>query len=225
MITLHHLEQSRSQRILWLLEELGVDYQLRRYSRNRKTRLAPDELRQIHPLGSSPVLTDGDRTLAESGVIAEYLARTQGGESWLRSADDGQYWDYLYWMQYAEASAMPPLLVRLIMATIRTAPMPFFIRPVAKGIADKVDKTFTEPQIDKHFSYIEAHLTGHEWFLGTQISLADVMMSFPLEAAVAGGVVSGPDFDHITAWVHRVQARPAYQRAIEAGGEYQYLVK
>lgn len=223
MLVLHHLEQSRSQRILWLLEELGATYKIKRYDRDPKTQLAPDALRKIHPLGSSPVLVDGNRTLAESGVIAEYLARTQDGAAWVRSPDDEDYWDYLYWMQYAEASLMPPLLVRLIFENVRQAPMPFFLKPVARGIADSVDKRFTLPQIKKHLGFVEGHLRDREWFLGDSISTADIMMSFPLEAAVKRGAL-GSSGSPVEAYVRRFQARPAYQKALEVGGDYDFLL-
>lgn len=217
MITLHHLQDSRSQRVLWLLEELGVDYEIHYYERDPGTSLAPVELREVHPLGKSPVITDGDRTLAESAVIIEYLARTYGDGQWAPEPGDPDYWQFSYWMHYAEGSLMPPLLVRLIFSKIRTD-APFLVRPITGRIADEVDRTFTSGQIRTHFSYVNDHLAGNTWFVGDKISAADIQMSFPLEAALARGTI-GDDCPHIVAYVERFQQRPAYRRALEAPGE------
>lgn len=221
MITLHHLEHSRSQRILWLLEELGTDYEVQRYQRDPKTSLAPPELRSIHPLGKSPVITDGERVLAESATIIEYLARSYGGGNWAPSPDDPAYWQFSYWMHFAEGSLMPPLLLKLVFTKVRTA-SPLFVRPVAAGIAAQVDRSFTDPQIRTHFTFVDAHLAEHEWFAGEAITAADIQMSFPLEAATARGTVDESTFPHIFEYVRRFQARPAYQRALEVGGDYDY---
>jgi len=220
MIIVHHLEHSRSQRILWLLEELGVDYEIHLYERDPETSLAPPELREIHPLGKSPVITDGDRVLAESGTIVEYLARTYGGDSWAPPPDDPRYWDFSYWMHYAEGSLMPPLLLKLVFSKVRSA-SPLLVRPIAAGIAAQVDRAFTDPQIRTHFRFVDNHLAGHEWFAGDAISAADIQMSFPLEAAVARGTVD-ETFANVVDYVRRLQARPAYRRALEAGGDYDY---
>lgn len=220
MITLHHLENSRSQRALWLLEELGADYEIRRYERDPATGLAPPELRDIHPLGKSPVITDGHRVLAESGTIIEYLARTHGDGSWAPQPDDPAYWDFSYWMHYAEGSMMPPLLLKLVFNKVRSA-APLLVRPVAAGIAAQVDRTFTDPQIRAHFGFVDDHLAEHEWFAGESITAADIQMSFPLEAALARGTV-GDEYPRVVEYVRRFQARPAYRRALEAGGDYDY---
>jgi glutathione S-transferase len=221
MITLHHLEDSRSQRILWLLEELGAEYEIQYYERDPKTNLAPPELKEVHPLGKSPVIVDGDRTLAESAVILEYLARTYGGGDWAPEFGDAGYWDYQYWMHYGEASLMPPLLLKLVFSKLREPPVPFLIRPISSKIADQVDQAFTDPQIATHFSFVDSYLTDHEWFGGSAISVADVQMSFPLEAARMRTVKTG-QYPHIDQWLKRVHARPAYLRALEAGGDYAY---
>ena len=220
MITLHHLENSRSQRVLWLLEELGVDYEICHYERDPKTSLAPPELREIHPLGKSPIITDGERVLAESGTIVEYLARTYGNGSWAPQPDDASYWDFNYWMHYAEGSLMVPLLLKLVFNKVRTS-APLLVRPIAAGIAMQVDRTFTDPQVQTHFEFVDEHLAEHEWFVGESISAADIQMSFPLEAAVARGTI-GEDCPNVIEFVQRFQSRPAYQRALEAGGEYDY---
>ncbi|NLU12805.1 MAG: glutathione S-transferase [Gammaproteobacteria bacterium] len=221
MITVHHLNNSRSQRILWMLEELDLPYEIKRYQRDAKTMLAPDSLRQVHPLGKSPVITDGALTIAESGVIIDYLARTYGDPA-ARPAPGSQQWiDYNYWLHYAEGSLMPFLLLRLVFAKIKTSPMPFFVKPVAKGIADKTAKQFINPQLHNHLDFIEAHLGKNQWFLGDELSVADFQMSFPLEAALARGIV-GRNRPNIANYVKRYQARPAYQRALEKGGEYDY---
>ncbi len=221
MITVHHLNNSRSQRILWMLEELDLPYEVKRYQRDAKTMLAPDSLRQVHPLGKSPVITDGALTIAESGVIIDYLAHTYGDPA-ARPAPGSQQWiDYNYWLHYAEGSLMPFLLLRLVFEKIKTSPMPFFVKPVAKGIADKTAKQFINPQLHNHLDFIEAHLGKNQWFLGDELSAVDFQMSFPLEAALARGIV-GRNRPNIANYVKRYQARPAYQRALEKGGEYDY---
>ena len=221
MITLHHLEDSRSQRILWMLEELGVDYEIHYYERDPETNLAPTELKAVHPLGKSPVIVDGDRSFAESAVILEYLARTYGGGDWAPAFEDPGYWNFQYWMHYGEASAMPPLLLKLVFSKLREPPVPFLIRPISSKIADQVDRAFTDPQIATHFGFIDGHLADHEWFGGSTISAADIQMSFPLEAARTRAVKAG-EYPHIDAWLKRIHARPAYLRALEAGGDYAY---
>ncbi|GGY74583.1 glutathione S-transferase family protein [Marinobacter zhanjiangensis] len=221
MITVHHLNNSRSQRVLWMLEELGVPYEIQYYERDPQTMQAPASLKKIHPLGKSPVITDGDLVVAESGAIVEYLARTYGKDTMLPT-DGGQAWlDYTYWLHYAEGSLMPPLLMRLVFEKVKTSPMPFFIKPVAKGIANKTNQTFIGPMIETHMDFVESHLAKNTWFLGDNLSGADIQMSFPLEASVARGIV-GRNHPHIIAWVERVHARPAYQKALEKGGEYDF---
>lgn len=221
MITVHHLNNSRSQRVLWMLEELGVPYEIQFYERDPKTMQAPERLKKVHPLGKSPIITDGDLVVAESGLILDYLACTYGKDT-MPPPDGGQAWlDYNYWLHYAEGSLMPPLLVRLVFEKLKTSPMPFFIKPVAKGIASKTNEAFTNPMIDTHMDFVEAHLAKNTWFLGDSLSAADFQMSFPLEASVARGIV-GNNRPNITAWVERVHSRPAYQRGLEKGGEYDF---
>jgi len=221
MITLHHLEDSRSQRVLWLLEELNAEYEIVYYERDPKTNLAPPELAEVHPLGKSPVIVDGDRTIAESALIIEYLARTYGNGEWAPTIDEPAYWNFNYWMHYGEASLMPPLLLKLVFSRLREPPVPFLIRPISKKIADQVDNAFTDPQIATHFSWVNEYLTDHEWFSGDAIGAADIQMSFPLEAARSRAVKQG-QYPQIDAWLERIHARPAYRRALEAGGEYAY---
>ena len=222
MIVVHHLNNSRSQRVLWLLEELGTPYEVKRYERNAQTMLAPPELRQVHPLGKSPVITDGDLTLAESGAIVEYLAGKYGGGKLVPPAGTPEHLRYLYWLHYAEGSVMPPLLLSLVFNRVETAPMPFFIRPIAKGIARTARTSFIEPQIKTHFDFIEGELAKRTWFAGNEFSAADIQMSFPLEAAAArAGLDAGRP--KIMAFLERIHARPAYQRALEKGGPYELL--
>ena len=220
MITVHHLEHSRSQRVLWLLEELGLDYEIHLYERDPKTRLAPPELAQVHPLGKSPVITDDERTLAESGTILEYLARRYGKGRWAPALSADAYWDFHYWMHYAEGSLMPPLLLKLVFDAVGSQ-APFLLRPLTKGISSQVDRAFIGPQIRTHLDFVEAHLASREWFVGQRISAADVQMCFPLEAALARGLV-GEQRPAIRDFVNRCHQRPAYQRALEAGGPYDY---
>jgi glutathione S-transferase len=219
MITLHHLENSRSQRVLWLLEELGTPYEVKRYPRNPETLLAPPELLRVHPLGKSPVITDGDITVAESGAIIEYLLDTFGEGRLRPSAGTPQRRQFTYWLHFAEGSAMPFLLLKLVFDKVRSAPVPFFIKPVVKGIADKVGKSFIEPNITRQLAYMEAELAQRTWFAGEEFSAADVQMSYCLEAAAARGGL-GAQHQALSAWLSRIHARPAYQRALKAGGPY-----
>ena len=222
MIIVHHLNNSRSQRVLWLLEELGVEYDIKRYQRDAKTMLAPASLRAVHPLGKSPVITDGELTVAESGAIVEYLMGCYGAGRLLPAAGTPERQRYTYWLHYAEGSAMPPLLMKLIFDRIETGPMPFYIRPVVRGIAGKAKSSFIEPNIARHLDFMEAELGKSEWFAGQEFTAADVQMSFPLEAAVSrGGLDSSRP--KLMAFLERIHARPAYKRAIERGGEYKLL--
>ncbi len=222
MLTVHHLNNSRSQRVLWLLEELGVSYEIKRYERDRKTMLAPPELRAVHPLGKSPVITDGELTLAESGAIVDYLAGKYGGGKLVPADGTRERLRYTYWMHYAEGSAMPPLLLKLMFDRVERAPMPFFVKPVARGIADKVRSSFINPQLKLHLDYMESELCKSEWFVGNAFTAADIQMSFPLEAAAAraGLDASRP---RLMAWLERIHARPAYGRALERGGKYELM--
>lgn len=221
MITVHHLENSRSQRVLWLLEELGLQYRVKRYQRDPKTRLAPAALRSVHPLGKSPVITDGKLTIAESGAIIEYLVGAYGAASGLRPAEGTpERLRYTYWLHYAEGSAMPPLLLSLIFRKMPESPMPFFVRPVVRGIADKVQKSFVAPQLALHLDFMEQDLGDADWFCGADFTAADIQMSFPLEAAGAAGLL-GEQRPRLRAFVARAAARPAYQRALKKGGPYE----
>ena len=220
MIVVHHLNNSRSQRVLWLLEELGVAYNIERYERDKKTMLAPPELRKIHPLGKSPVVTDGESTLAESGAIIEYLVERYGNSCFVPSIQTAEYLRYRYWLHYAEGSLMPPLLLKLVFDKIETIPMPFFIKPIAKVITEKTKSKFIMPQLNQHLNYLENELGKGAWFAGNEFSVADVQMSFPIEAAAArGGLDSSRP--RLMNYLRRIHARPAYQRAIERGGEYE----
>jgi glutathione S-transferase len=221
MITVHHLENSRSQRVLWLLEELGVQYRVKRYARDPETKLAPASLRNVHPLGKSPVITDDGLTVAESGAIVEYLVGKYGGDSGLVPAEGtpGRL-RYTYWLHYAEGSAMPPLLLSLIFRKMPEAPMPFFVRPVVRGIADKVKKSFIAPQLALHLDFMEAELGKSAWFAGDEFTAADVQMSFPLEAAGASGLL-GDARPRLRDFVEKISSRPAYQRALKKGGPYE----
>ncbi len=223
MIVVHHLNNSRSQRVLWLLEELGLPYEVKRYERDRETMLAPPELRAVHPLGKSPVVTDGSLVLAESGAIIEYLVEMYGhADSCATLAPQHGTADYLryrYWLHYAEGSLMSPLLLKLVFDKIETSPMPFFIKPIARAISGKVKSGFILPQIATHLDYLEAELGNNFWFVGDAFTAADVQLSFPLEAAAARGGLNASR-PRLTAFLDRIHARPAYKRALERGGEY-----
>jgi glutathione S-transferase len=220
MITVHHLNNSRSQRVLWLLEELGLPYRIEHYQRNATTNLAPPELLKVHPLGKSPVITDGDITVAETGAVIEYLVDRAGGR--LRPASGTpEHRRYTYWLHFAEGSAMSPLLLTLILGRIRKSG-PFFARPIARKIADGVLDTFVKPNIERQLAFMDAELAQRAWFAGPEFSAADVMMSFPLEVAVVRG---GLDvrFTRLQEWLGRIHARAAYQRALKNGGRYDIL--
>jgi glutathione S-transferase len=222
MIVVHHLENSRSQRVLWLLEELGVPYEVKRYARNPETMLAPPELRAVHPLGKSPVITDGDVTVAESGAIVEYLVERYGNGRLIPPAGTPERRRYTYWLHYAEGSAMPPLLLKLVFDRVEVAPMPFFVKPIARAIAGRAKSSFIEPQIKLHLDYMEGELAKSTWFAGEEMTAADIQMSFPLEAADArGGLAQGRP--KLVGFLQRVHARPAYQRALAKGGPYELL--
>ncbi len=226
MITVHHLNNSRSQRVIWLLEELGVDYEIKRYERDEKTMLAPKSLLKVHPLGKSPVITDdahGGVTVAESGAIIEYLIDRYDIESKLAPpAGTPTRLRYTYWLHFAEGSAMSPLLMKLVFNHIEKAPMPFFAKPIAKAIAKKTKASFIDPQIKAHLELIEAELHKSTWFAGGRLSGADIQMSFPLEAAAARGGLDD-SYPKIMAFLKRIHARAGYKRALERGGEYNLL--
>jgi glutathione S-transferase len=223
MVTVHHLNNSRSQRILWLLEELGVPYEVKRYQRDAQTMLAPPELRAVHPLGKSPVITDGEVTLAESGAIVEYLAGKYGKDRLTPKDGTPERLRYTYWMHFAEGSAMPPLLLKLIFDRIESGKgMPFFVRPIARGIAGRVKAMMVEPNLERQLDYMEGELARHEWFAGAAFSAADIQMSFPLEAAASRGGLTDSR-PKLWAFLQKIHARPAYQRALEKGGKYELL--
>jgi len=219
MLTVHHLNNSRSQRVLWLLEELDVPYEIRKYERDPKTMLAPAELRAIHPLGKSPVIEDDGQILAESGAIIEYLVDRYDTGRLAPLPDMPERLRFTYWLHYAEGSAMPPLLLKLVASRIATAPMPFFAKPIARQIANKLQSTFVDPQLALHLNYVNNELAFTGWFVGSEFSAADIQMSFPMEAAMARSGLQDK-LPHIAAFVKRVQQRPAYKRALERGGPY-----
>ncbi len=219
MIVVHHLNNSRSQRVLWLLEELGLAYEVKRYQRDAKTMLAPPELRAVHPLGKSPVIQDGQVTLAESGAIIEYLVARHGNGRLAPAAGTPERLRYSYWMHFAEGSAMPPLLLKFIFDRIEKAPMPFFVRPVARAIAQRAKSSFVQPNIDRQLDFMEGELAKSDWFAGTEFTAADVQMSYPLEAARSRGGLDAKR-PRLMAFLERIHARPAYRRAIEKGGAY-----
>jgi glutathione S-transferase len=218
VITVHHLENSRSQRVLWLLEELELRYEIVRYARDPKTMLAPAELRRVHPLGKAPVITNGDTTLAESGAIVEYLVGTYGQGRLVPPAGTPERLRYTMWMHYAEGSAMPPLVMKLVFGRL-PARMPALVRPFVRRIMAQVQRGFVDPQLKAHADYWEAELGRHEWFAGDDFTAADIQMSFPLEAAASRG--RGTEGrPKVQAFLDRIHARPAYVRALERGGPY-----
>ncbi|MBD2682865.1 MULTISPECIES: glutathione S-transferase family protein [Nostoc] len=207
-IIVHHLNNSRSQRVLWLLEELGIEYEIKFYERDPKTMLAPASLRQIHPLGKSPVITDAQETVAESGAIIEYIVGRYGNGRLIPESNTPERLRYTYWLHYAEGSAMPPLVMNLIFSRF--------------GAGDSsANDAFIAPQIKLHFDYIEGELGKSTWFAGSEFTAADIQMSFPLElVAMQAELISNRP--HIKEFIERIHARPAYKRALERGGKYDY---
>ena len=220
MLTLHHLNNSRSQRILWLLEELGVPYEIKRYQRDAKTMLAPPELKAVHPLGKSPLLSDDGLVIAESGAIIEYLLERYGNGQFLPAAGTPELLRHRYWLHYAEGSLMPLLLMKLILSTVPKR-VPALIRPIGRAIVGGIEQAFLGPQLKLHLDYVEAELGKSQWFVGDELTGADFQMSFPLEAASARA--GGAQRPRIKAFVERIQSRPAYRRALEKGGVYSIL--
>lgn len=219
MIVVHHLNNSRSQRVLWLLEELGVPYEIQYYQRDKNMR-APDSLKRVHPLGKSPVLVDDGVVIAESGAIVEYILDRYGSGRLRPVAGTPEFLKYRYWMYFSEGSAMPPLLLRLIFNRLLETPKPFFIQPLVKSIVGKVEKAFISPNLNANLDFIESTLASSSWFAGPQFSGADIMMSFPLEAAKSRVDLSTRP--QILKFLEAIHSRPAYQRALERGGPYDY---
>lgn len=210
-ITIHHLNLSRSFRILWMLEELGLSYTVQDWTRDKNFR-APDEARRIHPLGRFPVVEVDGKVLAESGAILEYFADREGK---LRPTDVDGRLSYTFFMHYAEGSAMPPLLVQLILGRVRTAPLPFIIKPVVKGIVQRIEDSYSGPAMLLHFGFMDDSLAERPYFAGEAFSMADIQMYYPVEAGLGRGAGNR---SHLSAWLARVKARPAFQRALEKGG-------
>ena len=204
MIVVHHLNESRSQRILWLLEELGLDYEIKKYERDPATRLAPAELKAVHPLGKSPVITDGDRVIHESGAIIDYIIRWHGGGRLAPAADKAAYDDYQVWLHYAEGSAMLPLLLLMYVMRLGEAGSPLHPR--------------IESEIANHLGYIDQSLSGRTFLLGEDLTGADIQMSFVPEVTKAFGKL--PAYPNMAAWIERLHGRPAWQKALERGGPY-----
>lgn len=251
MIILHHLNNSRSQRVLWLLEELQLPYEIKYYQRDKKTSLAPEELRQIHPLGKSPIITDKDVTdedvtdgevtderitdedkathgkvtddkitIAESGAIIEYLCRVYDNGSIRPVETSKAHLDYQYWLHFSEGTMMPPLLLKLILQKVKEKSPPLLVKTIAKGIVEKVNQGYIMPNITRQLAFVDTHLKMNPWFAGEQLTGADIQMSFPLEAAVHGGLCE--NYPAIKAWVAKIHSREAYKTALSKGGEYQF---
>ncbi len=217
MITVHHLEASRSTRIVWALEELGVPYEIVRYQRDKKTMLAPPELEAIHPLGKSPVITDGDRTIAESGAILEYLVDKYGDGKLVPAKATPAYDLCRYFMHYAEGSLMPYLVMKLVFTRVKSAPMPFFVRPIARRIADGVTAMVVDPNIKRHLAFLGKHLDTHAWMAGDAMTIADIQMSFPIIAATKRAAELGMPAS-VAKYAAKLEAMPAYQRAVAKAG-------
>lgn len=218
MLTVHHLENSRSQRILWLLEELGVEYDIKHYKRDKKTNLAPAALKAVHPLGKAPVIEDRGKAYAETGAMIEYILDHYGQGRLRPNTGDKNFERYRYWLYAAEGSYMPPLIITLLLNRMETAPMPFFARPIAKRLVKGVRDGYLDQTMKALFGYLENEVGQSQWLAGDEFSAADVIMSFPVEAFSVRGPNEG--FPNLAAYLMRFQARPAYKRALERGGPY-----
>ena len=218
MIVVHHLNNSRSQRVLWLLEELGTPYEIRHYKR-LPSLAAPPELKRVHPLGKSPILTEGDLTLAETGAIVTYIAETHGNGRFQPKDDTADWWRMQHFLHHAEGSAMPPLFMKLVFGRIPSQ-APFLIRPIARSLMKGVDAHLLAPRLADLLDYWDGALAATGWFAGPEPTLADIMMSFPLEAA--GARIGFGARRHLPAFVERIHARPAFKAALEKGGPYAY---
>ncbi|MFO1394045.1 MAG: glutathione S-transferase [Steroidobacteraceae bacterium] len=222
MLTVHHLETSRSQRVLWLLEELGTPYELKVYRRTAQ-RLAPPELKAVHPLGKSPVVTDDGRVVAESAVIIEYIAETYGANAGgdlaglVPGRGSAEDWQCRYFMHYAEGSLMNWLVMKLVFSTIPKQPMPFFAKPIARALCSKVEGQLIDPNLATAAQFLDAHLSANRWFAGSRITVADFQMSFAVEALLSRGQALA-SMPHLVEYRDRINARPAYQRALAKGG-------
>ena len=219
MLTVHHLERSRSHRVLWLLEELEVPYEIVSYRRDPKTYLAPPELAKVHPLGKSPVITNDGDTVAESGAILEYVVERFGKGRLAPEPGTPEHLRYRYFMHYAEGTLMPPLLVAFICGRVKEAPLPFFAKPIARKVADGVTQRFVEPNLRTHIRFLEETLERSQWFAGDAFTAADVQMSYPVEGLLtrAGALTVGPK---VRSFVDRILERPAFARAVAKGGPF-----
>lgn len=221
MVIVHHLENSRSQRVLWLLEELGVPYEVKRYERDKKTNLAPQALMKIHPLGKSPVIEDKGAVIAETGAIMEHIVETHGGGRLVPPKGAEDYRRYKYWLHAAEGSYMPPLVMALFLGRMEAAPMPFFAKPIAKRLTQGVRDAYLNHTTKALFDHLDAELGKSDWLAGPDFTAADIIMSFPVEAALQR-LDAVKNAKNLKAYVDRLHARPAYRRALEKGGPYAY---
>lgn len=222
MITVHHLENSRSQRIVWLLEELGIDYEIMRYGRDKQTGLAPPELLDVHPLGKAPVITDEDKTIAESGAIIEYLMYEYDDGRLRPDEGTDERLAYNYWLHYAEGTFAPLMILSLVLSRIEQAPMPFFLRPVAKSITQKVRHAYLDANVTRNLEFMDTTLRESRWFCGDLFTAADVQMSFALEAAEVRTNLTD-HYPHLAAFLETIRAMPAYKRALDKGGHYELM--
>ncbi|HIB8959063.1 TPA: glutathione S-transferase family protein [Enterobacter ludwigii] len=215
MLTVHHLNQSRSHRVIWALEELSLPYEIVRYQRE-KSMLAPESLKKVHPLGKSPVIEDNGLILAESGAILEYLQETYDPESQLKPLDPAHKVQYRFWLHYAEGSLMPLLLMKLVFSSLGKPPVPFGIRTLGKALGQGVQKAYLNRQLETHARFIESHLAHNSWFAGDTLSMADIQMSFPIFALLARGGID--NLPHTQAWKKKVESSPGWQKTLEQGG-------
>lgn len=215
MITLHHLDHSRSQRVIWFLEELQIPWQMVTWQRER-TMLAPEGLKEIHPLGKAPIIKDNNRVIAESAVILEYLQERYDPLNRFKPSHSESFYDYRYWMHYAEGSLMPLLMIQLVLGKLGAAPVPWLLRPMGRALAKGIQHKWLNGQLMTHARFLEQHVARQPWFAGEQFSVADIQMSYPVLALLARN--ESAHFPALVAWRNRIQEREAFQIAIAKGG-------
>ena len=218
-VVLHHLEKSRSHRILWLFEELGLDYEIVEYKRNPKTMRGDPKLRELHPLGKAPIVEVEGQKLAESGAIIETLLDLRGEGRLRPEASTPEFQQFRYWLHYAEGSLMSPLLVALILGQLSGPKVPFFVRPIARALTGAANKAYTDPELERHFAFIEQHLGENAWFSGDDFTAADIQMSYPVAEGRGRAGVTAASHPNTMAWLDKIRSREAWKRAIDKGGD------
>lgn len=221
MLTLHHLENSQSIRILWLLEELGIPYEMKMYDRDKKSGLAPDDYKKVSPLGTAPVITDGDLVLAETNAIIDYILDTYGDGKLRPVVGTSEHVPYLFWY-HASQGSFQPLLTTTFVLNVMVSRAPFFVRPIIGGAVETLNKAFFQPRLTSLLGEIEKQLSKTTWFAGEELTAADIVMGYSMEvAALRAGMEK--NYPNAKRFLDAMHARPAYKRAVEKDGKYNPL--